>query len=201
MKGYCSVANIEDYILTEIDASFEDTIEEWIGQIEAYIEKKTGRIFIADEIATERWFDGNGETDMYIDEFVEITDVVIYDALGNVEYNLTKDTNYIEFPYNELPKRGLRVKYYNTIGFTYFPSGTKNIKVTAKWGYSVDVPELIKYATMVLTAGIINFSNKADGEVKSEKIGDYQVTYKDEAQWEDFKRANEIIDSFKKHDV
>lgn len=201
MKGYCSEEDIENYLLTTIDSSFSTQIEEWIGQMEDYIEKKTERVFIADSTASERWFDGSGEERMYLDEFISISGLVIYDSLDKVLYTLTEDTHYITIPYNETPKRGLHTKYYNTLGFTYFPSGTKNVKATAKWGYSETVPDLIKFATIVLVAGIVNFSNQSEGEIKSEKIGDYQVTYKDQQQADDFKKAQEIIESFKKHNV
>jgi hypothetical protein len=201
MKGYCSVENIEDYTLTEVDTNFEDTVEEWIGQMEDYIEKQTERVFIADSEASERWYNGSGTDELLLDEFIDITSLVVYDSLGNEEYILTKDTNYLTYPYNELPKRGVIVKYYNTLGFTEFPEGTKNIKATAKWGYSEEVPELIKFATMVLVSGIVNFSNQSEGEVASEKIGEYSITYRNEKQWEDYQRAKDIIDQFTKHNV
>lgn len=201
MKGYCSETDVENYLLTTIDDTFSGQIEKWIEQVEAYIEKKTERIFIADTEASERWFDGNGELDLYLDEFVSISGLVIYDALGNEQYTLTENTHYLSFPYNETPKRGLRTKYYNTLGFTYFPSGIRNTKATAKWGYSVAVPDPIKFATTVLVSGIVNFSNQSEGEIKSEKVGEWQVTYRDNQQEADFKRANEIIDQFTKHNV
>jgi len=200
MKGYCSVEDIENYSLTEVDESFESNLEFWIGAVEQTIEKMTGRVFIADEEASERWFDGNNSQRIYIDEFINISGLVIYDALGNTQYTLTENTHYLTFPYNDESKRGLESKPYNALGFTRFPSGTKNIKVTAKWGSYEEVPDAIKFATMVLATGIMNFSNNADGEVKSEKIGDYQITYKEE-QWKDFEMAMGIIGQFTKHDV
>jgi len=199
--AYTTETDIENYLLTTIDSSFSSQISDWISVVEKYIENKTGRVFIADTTASDRWFDGSGETDMYIDEFVEIDSVIIYDSLDNVQYTLTEDTHYLSFPYNDECKRGLRTKYYNTLGFTYFPSGIKNVKISAKWGYSVEVPDPIKFAATVLVAGIINFSNQSEGEVASEKIGDYQISYKDNKQADDLKNALEIIGQYTKHDV
>lgn len=200
MKGYCGITDIENYTLTEIAESFETNVEEWISMVEQYIEKETGRVFIADSEASERYFDGNGEIEFYIDEFIAITGAVIYDTLGNVKYTLTEDTHYLTFPYNKETKRGLIAKSYNVLGFADFTLGVKNVKITAKWGSFEAVPDAIKFATMVLVSGIVNFSNNADGEIKSEKIGDYSVTYKDE-QLKDFELAKEIIGQYTKHDV
>ena len=200
MKGYCSVADIEKYSLTEIDANFEATVEGWIAVIEQYIEKETGRVFKADTTASKRYFDGNYSNEIYIDECISVSELLIKDVLGNTLYNLVKDTHYLVYPYNELPIRKLMAKSYNVLGFLTFPKGQKNIELTAKWGYSESVPDGIKFATMVLTTGIVNYSNNSDGEAKSEKIGDYSITYK-ENDWKDYELAKSIIGSFTKHDV
>lgn len=201
MKGYCAKEDIENYTLTTIDSSFDDTISFWIETIEGFIDNETGRNFIADNVASKRYFDGNGEHNLFIDECVEISGLKIYNSLGDVVHELTKDTHYLEHPYNELPIRKVLSKLSNPIGFSRFYQGQKNIEVNAKWGYSVEVPAQIKFACMVLVAGIVNYSNNTEGEIKSEKIGDaYSVTYKDE-QWQDYETAKEIIKSFTKIDV
>lgn len=201
MKGYCAKEDIENYTLTEIDVSFDTTIEFWISVVEDFIDHETGRNFKADSADSKRYFDGNGETDLYIDECVSITDLKIYDSLGNLLETLAKDTHYLVHPYNELPIRKVLSKYYNPTGFSRFYKGQKNIEINAKWGYSAVVPAQIKFACTVLVAGIVNYSNNAEGEIKSEKIGDaYSVTYKDE-QWKDYETAKEIIKNFTKIDV
>ena len=35
------------------------------------------------------------------------------------------------------------------------------------------------------------------GEIKSEAIGDYTVTYKDQKDWQDFERAKKILEKYK----
>lgn len=201
MKGYCAKEDIENYTLTTIDVSFDRTIASWIEVIEGFIDNETGRNFKADTVASKRYFDGNGETDLYIDECIEISGLKIYNSLGDVVHELTKDTHYLVYPYNELPIRKVLLKYYNPLGFLRFYKGQKNIEVNAKWGYSESVPAQIKFACMVLVAGIVNYSNNSEGEIKSEKIGDaYSVTYKDD-QWKDYETAKEIIKSFTKIDV
>jgi len=201
MKGYCSVEDIENYTLTEVLETFATNVEFWIEVIEGFIDNETGRNFIADTVASKRYFDGNGECNLYIDECIEISGLKIYNSLGDLLHELTKDTHYLIHPYNELPIRKVLSKLSNPIGFSRFYKGQKNIEVNAKWGYSLEVPAQIKFACTVLVAGIVNYSNNAEGEIKSEKIGDaYSVTYKDE-QWKDYETAKEIIKSFTKIDV
>lgn len=200
MKGYCSVADVENYTLTEVDSVFEPNVQFWIGAVETIIERQTGRVFIADSEASKRYFDGNGLPELHIDECVAITGLKIVDDMGNTVYDLTENTHYFSEPYNELPKRKLASKSYNVLGFSRFLKGQRNVELTAKWGFSIEVPEPIKFATVVLVAGIMNFGNDANGEIKSEKIGDYQVTYKDD-QWRDFEIAKEVIGNYTKHNV
>ncbi len=196
-KGYTTKEKIENYLLTEIDASFDTQISDWIVAIEDYIEKVTGRIFKADSTSSYRYFDGNGKREIRIDECVAIEEVKIYDEAGTQIYSFTKDTDYVVHPYNSLPIRKLII---NPTVSGYFTKGIKNVKIKAKWGNSVAVPEPITFVASVLVGGIINFSNNADGEVKSETIGDYQITYKEDQQ-KDHERAMDILGSYKKYNV
>ncbi|HBI50268.1 MAG TPA: hypothetical protein DDY21_00240 [Candidatus Moranbacteria bacterium] len=200
MKGYCAVVDIENYTLTEIETTFETNVQGWISVVEQYIDNETGRNFKADASASKRYYDGNDLNEFYVDECVEVSGLVIKNSMGDTLFTLTKDTHYLTYPYNELPIRKLIAKSYNVLGFISFLKGQKNIELTAKWGYSVDVPDGIKFATMILVSGIVNFSNNSEGEIKSEKIGDYQVSYKDD-QWKDFELAKKIIGQFTKYDV
>ena len=101
--------------------------------------------------------------------------------------------DYVTYPANRLPKTKI------TMRGAYFPRGPlQAIKITGKWGFSVNVPADIVQAATVLTAGIINYSLNAEGEVANMSIGRYSVTYKEEKQWQDFDRIKGILDSYKK---
>lgn len=193
-KGYTTIPDIEAYTLTEILEAFEPNVSNWIAMMEAYIEKKTGRVFIADGTATARYFSGSGNGEIEIDEAVAITGLELYDEDAVLQHTFLT-TEYSSIPYNSLPLRRIETL---PVADYYFSRGRRNIKVTGKWGYSVAVPPLISFATMVLVAGIVNFSNTADGEIHSERIGEYSVTYKNDAQWADFDRAKEIIGMYTK---
>jgi hypothetical protein len=199
-KGYCQIYQIENYLLTEIIADFEDQVKEWIAQMEKYVENQTGKIFIADSVATVRKFQvesfeetaiGSYRTtpnELFIDECVKVDEL-------KIDGEVIDTDDYLFYPANELPIT--RIKLTDDSGLV-FTEGEQNIEVEAKWGYSVAVPNDISFATMVFVCGVINYSLQAEGEVKSETIGSYSVTYKEEKQWQDFERAKGILENYMK---
>ena len=190
-KGYTTRQNIENYLLITIDPTFHAQVETWIEEIEAYIDQQTGRNFKADAVASARYFDGDNTPTLLIDDAVAITEVVLDSVNSPTIVELPAD--YVTYPANRLPKTKI------TMRGSYFPRGPlQAIKITGKWGFSVNVPADIVQAATVLTAGIINYSLNADGEVQTMSIGSYSVTYKAEKQWQDFDRIKGILDSYKK---
>lgn len=189
------IREIEDYLLVEVDLGFYDRINGWIDSMLSYIEKETGHRFIADTTASPRSFDGNDTRFLPIDECIEITKV----EKGSDRWGDTKETitdGYIELPQNHAEK-GLPIDEL-MLKDSYWLCGTMNHTITAKWGYSEELPEDIKLALVILTAGIIYESLTGEGEVASEKIGEYSVTYKSDKEWADFDRAKSIIGQYKK---
>ena len=79
MKGYTSRQQIENYLLITVDPSFYTQINSWIEQIETYIDKTTGRNFIADTVASAKLYDGDGTSELLIDDCVDVTEVKIDD--------------------------------------------------------------------------------------------------------------------------
>jgi hypothetical protein len=195
MKGYTNKTEIENYLLINIDESFWDQITRWITDIETYIDNKTGRNFIA-ESASAKLYDGDGSTTLLIDDCIEVTEVKIGtdDPLVKDESGL--DDDYFIYPSNLLPKTKIRLVSGH---FPSYPPQT--VQITAKWGYSEEVPGDIQQIATVLVAGIINYSLNAEGEVKSMAIGRYNVTYKDEKQWQDFERVSEVFEYYKKYNL
>ena len=183
MKGYTTILQIENYLLIDVIDGFEYQINDWIAMMENYIDDKTGRNFKADGTSSIRKYDGDKKYLLFIDDCVEIEEVKVDDSAI---------TDYKKYPANKLPTTWLKRK--NNV----FSEGNQNIEVKAKWGYSVEPPDDIVFAATVLVAGIINFSLSAEGEVKSEKVGDYSVTYKDKKEVTDFDRAKEILNRYQK---
>jgi hypothetical protein len=183
MKGYTTIDEIQNYLLINIDAAFETQIEKWIASMESYIEKQTGRMFIADTVASVRKYDGDGERLLYIDDAVEIE---------KVEVDGTEIDCFF-YPADSLPKTTLVAED------EVFTEGNQNVEVTAKWGYSVDCPEDITFVATVLVAGMIQHSLDHEGEISSLTMGRYSVSYKDEKQLKDLEQAKEILQSYRRY--
>jgi len=195
MKGYTSIANIQNYLLTNIDLAFQPKVEKWIESIEAYIDNQTCRNFIADTVATEKSYDGNGLHELLIDDCISITSLEIKTTDGDVILDdLVEGTDYFLEPSNELPKQSIRLYGY------IFNRGIQNVKVTAKWGYSADVPADIEHSATVLVSNIIDFSNQSDGEIQTLNVGSYSVSFADPDKRDDFEKVPEILDMYKKYD-
>jgi hypothetical protein len=188
-KGYTDITQVQNYLLITVDSGFPSQVSDWIAKIEDFIDAYTGRNFKADTTASARLFDGHGTNSLVIDDCVEIS---------KVEYGISSPLteiasgDYLKYPANVLPITKLMLRNSN------FPQDLQNVSITAKWGYSVNVPADIEFVATVFAAGVINYSLNADGEVASMTIGRYSVAYKDEKQWQDFDRANKILDMYRR---
>jgi hypothetical protein len=169
LKGYTSKEAIENYMLIDIDDSFDDQIDEWMETVEEYIDNTTNRDFTPvaeDAVAEDRTFDGDGTKTLVIDAATEITEVRFSETGDPIDAE-----NYITTPIRKDTITGLKLKYL------VFPCGTQNIYVKAKWGYAA-VPKQVKMAATILMAGIIKEAYASEGEVQSVSVGRYQVTYR-----------------------
>lgn len=183
---YTTKENIEAYLLLTIDPDFDTQIDKWIGSATEYVRNITNREWLAGE-ETTRYYDGSGSQQMLIDDFIDATDVKVGE-----DWNENMVTiEYVVAPYNRVNK--------NTIIYKddYFPCGLQNVAVTAKFGYSEEVPSDIEFATTVIASAIVLAQTNQDGEVASEQIGNYRVTYKDDKHKDDFVQAMSILDTRK----
>jgi len=186
-KGYTNKGQIENYLLTTVNAIFHEQLNDWIAMMETHIDKATGRNFIADTVATEKLYDGNGENELLVDDFIGTPTIEI----NGVE--LASD-QYLVYPANTEKKNIIK-----RVSGSIWAKDDQSIGVTAKWGYSEEVPNDIIFATTVLVAGIINYSSKdSQGQISTKTVGRYSVTYKDKKQWQDFEQIDKIIKSYKK---
>lgn len=183
-KQYCTVEDIENYLTIEIATEFEDVVDEYIVAVSEMIRIQTNRDWLADTEASARSFNGNGLSVLNVGDFIG-TPVV---EIGN-DYlqNMTATTAFITSPYNIPNKDTIALKD------STFDIGIQNVRVTAKWGYAVTVPKDIKQATVILASAIVLAQNNQDGEIESEKIGNYQVKYKDDKHRDDAVMAQNII--------
>lgn len=193
-KKYTSESKLNTFLEIEIEAGHADDA---ILQATALIDKLTGRNFIADTTETERLFDGKGTPNLLIDDCISISEVKAgSDYYGDSKTTLAS-TDYMKMPNNyaakELPISQLHYKN------AYWQPGIQNHSVKAKWGFSLVAPKNIELAATILAAGIYQYNRGGgSGDVSSESIGNYSVSYANEEGWKNYKRALTIIQSYKK---
>jgi hypothetical protein len=175
---------LQNYTLLTIDSSFDSQIASWIEQVTKYIESQTNKSFTVDAEPVERLYDGNGRDTLLIDDFTAFDEVFIdgQDVTDEI----------IAYPANTTPK-------YKIVYPSGFPRGNQNVAVTATFGQ--EAPDDLKWASTVLVAGIMQNAQKLDGDITSERIGNYTVHYKSDQQRSDFDRAMEIIASYKNYAI
>lgn len=193
---YCEIIDVENYTLKEIDSSFESQVEQWIESVSRTMDTMANRKLVADPVGSGedypvKYYDGNGEPYVIIDDCQEIVSVKIGDAYGD---NLTEVTAYISNP-RVPPHRAVILK--NDI----FTNGIQNVAIEGRFGYFDEIPADLRMACTTIVAGIINNQTKGGQMKRSESIGNYSVSYSDEKQIDDYEQAIETINRYKKHEL
>ncbi|MCK9629611.1 MAG: hypothetical protein M0R37_13600 [Bacteroidales bacterium] len=182
MKGYTTIAKIEAYLTTEIEAAFQPNVTAFIEAVEDEIDRITHRNFIADAVASARTYDADGGRELFIDEAVDVSEVSVDDVVQAEG----ADEDYDLMPANTTPKRVIRF-------FGGLPRLYGGVEVTAKWGFSVACPAAVSHAATVLVADKISKAFPLD--MQDESIGRYSASYR---LPEDVKQAHETLKAFTK---
>jgi len=199
-KGYTTELKIESFLNTTITTG---AVDDYIEASENIIDNITGRNFIADTVAIARKYDGNESQDLVIDDCVEITKVELGSNYYGDSYSEISDggsDGYYLFPTN-----------YSALGYPInkihlrsriWIKGLANHRITAKWGYSASVPADIQFATTILASLMYKYGRSgAVGGVKSEKIGEYAVTYGTAEELDNLKKVDAILNQYKKYEL
>ena len=174
-----------------------------------YIESQTNRVFEADAANTEKIYEVDlqrtigiagslaSPMELIVHEFVNTSTSVMKVTIDDEELD---EDEFLLYPatVEELPKTSIKLKSDAGLVFT---EGEQNIKIEAKWGYSIEVPGNIKFAVIVLVAGMINNSWSSEGEMKSVTIGRYTMSFKDKKELQDFERVQEILATYTKPSI
>ena len=178
--------------MLDVDSEFDTQIDRWCEAMTQYIENITGRVFqvvtgSGDDGSEDKYYDGNGNTDLLIDDAIDIDGVEIGDYEGN---SLVANTTFIKYPKTPPYRKLVLLDGWN--------HGIQNVKVSGIFAFSEEVPADIEFIATVLVAGVIKASQNKLGK-KSEKIGNYAVTFVDDKQVADFDNAIQILNSYKKY--
>lgn len=173
---YTTRAKVEQYLNTDLSAVSSE-VDNWIASVKAWIDRYCGKTFEGTSVT--RYYDGNGKSRILIDSFIGIpTEVSILEIDGTTHLTLTEgqSEDYIIYPLNETEKNELALVTSSNI-FSFL-RGKRRLKVIASFGASTSVPADVELATTKLVGTIAEKRTKG-GEVKSEKLGDQSLTYKD----------------------
>jgi hypothetical protein len=104
---YTTKSKVENYLNKSISQDLTDSIN-WVTQ---YIDNYTGTTFGA--TASVKYYDGNGEGRLIIDDYTSITSVEFLEAdLSGTQDTLASD-DWIEYPLNSTTHNELRLSPYN----------------------------------------------------------------------------------------
>jgi hypothetical protein len=194
---YTTEVKIETYLNKSIETGKADDA---ILAAERFIDNYTDRNFKADTVASIRYYDGNGRQNLPIDDCIAVTKVeqgsnVYGDSFSEIP-NTGADRYYLMPANNEADRVPINKLHLRN---RYWIEGFQNHRITAKWGYSENAPDDIAMAATILAAAIYESGRSGSvGGIKSEKIGEYSVSFTDDRELADFNKAMQILDSYKR---
>jgi len=161
---YTTKSKVENYLNKTLTIA---EIENFILYAEGYIDSFTGRNFRSE--SSVRYYDGNNQPYLFINECTSISKVEIDRGSGYTEMT---DWEVVESKKPDFPIWKIGSKN------SYFTRGNGNVKVTAMWGYSENPPQDIVFIATKLAGDFYN-SRGTEGRKTREKIGDYEVGHSD----------------------
>jgi hypothetical protein len=181
-------------LINEDLSGIDSTVTAWIASVKAWIDRYCGRVF---EAASEtRYYDGNRKDRILVDPFVGNATVLLLNYDGSTWMTLTQGTgsDFLPYPLNATEKFELVLMPNARVGI--FARAFENIldevdgetdadvkrlvSVNATFGGSLTCPADVELAATQLVAFLAKTrTGGGSGTVKSEKLGDYAITYSD----------------------
>ncbi len=178
MTDYCTAAELRTQI--EKTGTTGAASDAALGVIIAAVSQAIDRFcnrpdgFVAISVATARIYPGSGKTYQFIDECISISALAVKGSASDSTYTSWAATDYIafsgdpQFPdFNRTPYTALMIdpngdysvftsgRYLTRPGFrpsTGYGRDVPTIQVTAKWGYALNCPPIIKEVAIALSA-------------------------------------------------
>lgn len=197
--NYTSQAKVEAYLKRSLDANELVLLDTIISYISSFISDYTGRNYqdldeYEDVEAASRFYDGNGASELFIDDFTSLEFIKIYQSDNTLnETILNTDTSlYKLYPLNKTIKQSIKL----TGGC--FMSGDGNIEVKAAFS-SGQLPAAIQTIATALVAKFINRTQSTASGFKRESIEgySYEIITGQDAD-EETKLLLATLDSYKK---
>jgi hypothetical protein len=171
---YTDKNQIEAYLGITLPSDLDDQLDNWISAVQRWLDNYVGFGF-ENDTATDRYFDGSGDRELFIDKYHTLVSVITLDVDGDNDVTVGTD-GIIQYPLNATPKD--RIFLENSASVARFPSHRNGVKINAKWGYSATPPQDIQLATTRLMAHLIQPRLSGNlGEKTQESLGDYSVSF------------------------
>lgn len=157
MTDYCTLAEViaqmpESGLGLSGSTDYAAGIGAQITAVSRLIDREVGKWagFFATTDTETRYFDGNDDAELWIDEFQSISSVAVSESggLASSDYTTWSSSDYIEWPYNSTPIMRLDVDTLNGSKL-YWYAYRKGIKVTGVSGYSATPPQDVKQACII----------------------------------------------------
>ena len=210
---YINKTDVQNYSGIAINETLNSFIEDLIETAQDYIEEYTGRKFENADEDTTRYYDGNGDIKMQINDLREITSLTV-DFLDDSGTDLTKDDDYFLYPLNATedekpfteiqliqPETRLNLNSRLRSASPYlFDIGQRTVKVVGKFGYSVTPPSAIKTVAVKLVLAMLkeNIGDADLKEVTQESLGDYSASFVKIKEIAERLTFSMILDKYKK---
>lgn len=193
---YCTVDDLENFLLKDVSTGFEDQIEFWIRATTKLMDTMANRRLVAPVVGSgdvyeTYYYNGDNTSYLLIDDCQSIQKVEISDTWGE-DLEEIDTANYLALPKNA-PHRAITLR--NNI----FTTGQQNIAITGNFGLFKTIPDDIRLACAIITAGIVNAQEKGANDKTSESIGNYSVSFKDKDDLTTFQNSVNTIMSYRKH--
>ena len=169
MSAYTDQTQIEKVLQRSLTADEAEILDLVIEAVSASINEYTGRLWFdidtdADYEPSAKLYDGNGERELFIDDFTDLDAVALVDGFGNLVQTLDADY-YVAYPLNKPWKNSI----YWRAGL--FSHGHGNVRVTALF-YTGAVPAEVQLVAATLAGNSISLA-KDTGDFKKESIEGY----------------------------
>ena len=220
--SYVTKADVQNYSGIAISATLNTFITELITTAEEWVEEYCGNK--RDTGIRKRWFDddntdktfyynGNGSTNLRIDDLRVITSLTVDFGLSSSTL-LVEGTDFYAYPLNAIAygepyteiqliqpstRLNLNSRIANSAPYI-FDEGQKTVQIVGKFGYSTTPPEAVKKAVIKIVVAMIkeNMGDTDLKELKSESIGDYAATFVEVSKIADRMGVANLLEKYKR---
>ncbi len=166
MADYTSQAKIEAFLKRPLSDHEVVSLETAIPAVMSYIDVFCGRTFNT-TANTTHYYDGNGEHELFIEDWASIDSISSVDKDQAVITTLVENDDYVLYPLNST--------FVNSVlrtGGNHWPTGLKNIRIVGSIGQST-IPDSISIVASVLVGRLLQNPNN----LKSRSIEGYSEVY------------------------